>query len=40
MKAVKFTADRIANFEELNEVLRQTTGWQVEVVPGLIDDDF
>jgi phenylalanine-4-hydroxylase len=40
MKAVKFTADRIANFEELNEVLRQTTGWQVEVVPGLIDDDL
>ena len=40
MKAVNFTADRIANFEELNEILRQTTGWQVQVVPGLIDDDL
>lgn len=40
MKTVKFTADRIANFEELNEILRQNTGWQVEVVPGLIDDDL
>jgi len=40
MKTVKFTADRIANFEELNEILRQTTGWQVQVVPGLIDDDL
>ena len=40
MKTVNFTADRIANFEELNEILRQTTGWQVQVVPGLIDDDL
>jgi phenylalanine-4-hydroxylase len=40
VKVVKFSADRIANFEELNEILRQTTGWQVEVVPGLIDDDL
>jgi len=40
MKTVKFTSDRIANFEELNEILRKTTGWQVQVVPGLIDDDL
>ena len=40
MKTVKFCADRIANFEELNEILRQRTGWQVQVVPGLIEDDL
>jgi phenylalanine-4-hydroxylase len=40
VKAVNFSADRIANFEELNQVLARTTGWQVQVVPGLIDDDL
>ncbi|NVK48440.1 MAG: phenylalanine 4-monooxygenase [Cyclobacteriaceae bacterium] len=40
VKTVKFTADRIANFEELNEILAETTGWAVQVVPGLIDDDL
>lgn len=40
VKAVKFSADRIANFGELNQVLAKTTGWEVHVVPGLIDDDL
>ncbi|MDI1324708.1 MAG: phenylalanine 4-monooxygenase [Algoriphagus sp.] len=40
VEAVKFSADKIANFEELNEVLAKTTGWAVHVVPGLIDDDL
>lgn len=40
VEKVKFTADRIANFEELNGILAKSTGWQVEVVPGLIDDDL
>ncbi|MFC3417431.1 phenylalanine 4-monooxygenase [Algoriphagus hitonicola] len=40
VEIVKFTADRIANFEELNEILKETTGWAVQVVPGLIDDDL
>lgn len=40
VKAVNFTADRITNFEELNGILAKTTGWQVQVVPGLIDDDL
>lgn len=40
VEIVKFTADRIANFEELNKVLKETTGWAVQVVPGLIDDDL
>jgi phenylalanine-4-hydroxylase len=37
---VKYSADRIANFDELNQVLEKSTGWQVQVVPGLIDDDL
>jgi phenylalanine-4-hydroxylase len=37
---VRFSADRIANFDELNQVLEKSTGWQVQVVPGLIDDDL
>ncbi|SFO55142.1 Phenylalanine 4-hydroxylase [Algoriphagus ornithinivorans] len=40
VKTVNFTADKIANFEELNQILRDTTGWAVQVVPGLIDDDL
>ncbi len=40
VEKVGFTADRIANFEELNETLAKTTGWAVQVVPGLIDDDL
>lgn len=40
VEIVKFTADRIANFEELNKILKETTGWAVQVVPGLIDDDL
>jgi phenylalanine-4-hydroxylase len=37
VEKVRFNADRIANFEELNEILSKTTGWQVQVVPGLSD---
>jgi phenylalanine-4-hydroxylase len=40
VKAVRFSADKIANFDELNGILAQTTGWSVHVVPGLIDDDL
>jgi phenylalanine-4-hydroxylase len=40
VEQVKFTADRIANFEELNKILAKSTGWEVHVVPGLIDDDL
>lgn len=40
VEAVGFSADRIANFTKLNEILAQTTGWSVQVVPGLIDDDL
>jgi len=40
VEVVQFSADKIANFEELNKVLAKNTGWAVHVVPGLIDDDL
>ncbi|GGZ26003.1 hypothetical protein GCM10007049_18230 [Echinicola pacifica] len=40
IKEIGFTADRIANFEEATENLAQSTGWAIQVVPGLIDDDL
>ncbi|MEM6845279.1 MAG: phenylalanine 4-monooxygenase [Bacteroidota bacterium] len=39
LEKINFTADKIPNFEETNDVLRQLTGWSIYVVPGLIDDD-
>lgn len=38
MKEV-LNAERIPNFNELNEWLRERTGWQIEVVPGMIPVD-
>jgi phenylalanine-4-hydroxylase len=40
IKSVNFTADRIPNFNEVNESLAPLTGWSIQVVPGLIDDDL
>lgn len=40
VEQVRFSADKIANFEELNQTLAKSTGWEVQVVPGLIDDDL
>lgn len=41
IRRVGFTADRIPNFEVTNKLLQSFTGWQLEVVPGLIPDkDF
>ncbi len=38
---IGFEAEKIPKFEEMNEVLRQLTGWEVAVVPGLIPEkDF
>ncbi|MEM9831937.1 MAG: phenylalanine 4-monooxygenase [Bacteroidota bacterium] len=39
LRTISFTSDKIPNFEETNDVLRQLTGWGIHVVPGLIDDD-
>ncbi len=41
MKLMNFSPDRIADFTLVNQVLAATTGWGIEVVPGLIPDkDF
>src|SRR5690606_4126545 len=41
IRRVNFVADRIPNFDETNRLLASWTGWELEVVPGLIPDkDF
>ncbi|WP_081413606.1 phenylalanine 4-monooxygenase [Eisenibacter elegans] len=36
IKTVKFEREHIPNFEAVNEILQNITGWRVHVVPGLI----
>ena len=38
IKEVNFSADKIPNYQEVNELLLKLTGWQIHVVPGLIDN--
>ena len=38
LEKVNFVADEIPHFEKTNEILQNATGWQLEVVPGLIPD--
>lgn len=38
IKAIGFTADKIPNFDDINRVLLEKTGWSLTVVPGLIDN--
>ncbi len=41
MEEMYFSDDKIPDFNHVNMVLAETTGWQIEVVPGLIPDkDF
>lgn len=40
VKEINFGPDHIANFKEVNQILGDSTGWGVQVVPGLIDDDL
>lgn len=40
IKEINFSSERIADFEEVNQKLSKTTGWVIQVVPGLIDDDL
>lgn len=41
MDEMQFNEDKIPDFKYVNEVLAKSTGWQIEVVPGLIPDkDF
>jgi phenylalanine-4-hydroxylase len=39
LQMINFMAEKIPNFDETNAVLKGLTGWQIHVVPGLIDDD-
>ncbi|QHT69192.1 phenylalanine 4-monooxygenase [Rhodocytophaga rosea] len=36
MKRIKFTAERIPDFDEVNQILKDISGWQLYVVPGLL----
>lgn len=38
IKKVNFSANRIPNYSETNILLQDLTGWQIHVVPGLIDN--
>ncbi len=40
LELIGFSSDRIADFAEVNKRLAGLTGWAVQVVPGLIDDDL
>ncbi len=41
IERISFTADKIPNFDETNQILRKLTGWELAVVPGLIPEkDF
>jgi len=41
LNEMNFSEEKIADFNYVNEILAKTTGWQIEVVPGLIPDkDF
>ncbi len=39
MQDLPMNAEQIPNFDEVNEVLIQRTGWQIVAVPGLVPDD-
>ena len=36
LAAMRFSADKIPNFDDINALLHRTTGWEVTVVAGLI----
>jgi phenylalanine-4-hydroxylase len=38
LQDVNFTSDKIPNYQEVNILLQNKTGWQIHVVPGLIDN--
>ncbi len=40
IKEINFSSDRIADFADVNGRLAKSTGWGIQVVPGLIDDDL
>ncbi len=40
LEKINFTADKIPNFTETNVLLRELTGWELVVVPGIVDDQI
>jgi phenylalanine-4-hydroxylase len=38
IKNVRFSGNKIPNYQKVNELLIEQTGWQIHVVPGLIDN--
>lgn len=38
IQKINFSADKIPNYAETNVLLQELTGWQIHVVPGLIDN--
>lgn len=38
LEKLQFTNRSIPDFRRVNNILSETTGWQIEVVPGLIED--
>ena len=41
LEIMHFNADKIPDFSDVNKILKESTGWEIEVVPGLIPDkDF
>ena len=38
IEKIEFSRDGIPNFDRSNAILKELTGWQLHVVPGLIDD--
>ncbi len=39
IKTIKFSAERIPDFKEVNEILLKETGWSLEVVEGIINEE-
>ncbi|QBK06277.1 phenylalanine 4-monooxygenase [Hylemonella gracilis] len=39
LRDLPFRADRIPDFEQMSQVLRRKTGWEVVAVPGLVPDE-
>jgi phenylalanine-4-hydroxylase len=39
IKTIKFSAERIPDFREVNAILEKTTGWNLEVVEGIINEE-
>jgi phenylalanine-4-hydroxylase len=39
MEKIHFTGDAIPDFEKVNVLLKEMTGWQIQAVPGIVADD-